>query len=66
MRYVETTTGNPHNVVCPSCDAAICARCAVFEVKLAPDGFDGCADCQRTMKRLQRAHREHVAKDHRA
>lgn len=64
MNYVDTTPGNPHNIVCPSCVAIICPRCAALEDRMSPDGFDGCAECHRTMKRLQRALRQHKARDH--
>ena len=60
--FVGTTTGNPHNVSCPSCDAIICARCAVLQERLA--GFCGCADCNPAQRRAEKAQAEHMTKDH--
>lgn len=55
---------NPHEALCPSCQATICLRCAAFEVKTSPDGLDGCEDCERFLKRTQRAWRKHMEQHH--
>ena len=55
---------NPHEAFCPNCAATICLRCAALETKMNPDGLDGCEDCQRFLKRTQRALRAHLERDH--
>lgn len=64
MAYHDTPLENPHNGACPSCLTVICLRCVVLDQRMSPDGFDGCADCDRVMKRLARTYRAHREKDH--
>lgn len=64
MTYLDTTTTNPHNGACPACHVVYCLRCADLEEKMSPDGYDGCGDCNRILKRYQRAYRKHRQQDH--
>jgi hypothetical protein len=60
----DTTYDNPRNISCPACHFVVCARCAALEDRMSPDGLCGCEECQRFLKRTQRAYRAHRVKDH--
>lgn len=64
MRYHDTVTSNHHNILCPACESVVCHRCIVLEERMAIENFDGCDDCQKTLRRYQRAYRKHRAQDH--
>lgn len=64
VTYVDTPPENPRNIECPSCSAIICARCGELENWMAIDQYDGCSDCQRTLRRWQATYRRHRRADH--
>ena len=56
---------NPHAAECPNCLIMICLRCLALDKRMDPAGLDDCEDCKRGVRRVERAKRLHVERDHR-
>ncbi len=55
---------NRYEAFCPCCGATICLRCVALDLKMDPDGLDGCSDCERGLRRTRRIKQLHIERDH--